>query len=154
MITKVYGFNVWSPAWLQESTEMVFDGEDGRKTWLKKHKNQVINKRGHASSIESCASEGWVCCMAFSEFDYLCICLDPRKNEYGNVHHINTRSHKESYCATMDELLMHLVYFIKEGKERKLAEKNPRFQMTIRPRSGLPRPLKMIRKAVIDVLMR
>ena len=133
---------------------MVFDGPEGRKKWAKKQKNQVVNKRGHASSLESCASKGWVCCMAFSEFDYLSICLDTRKEEYGDLHHINTRGEKESYCCTMDDMLLHLVYFIKEGKERQMKERNPRFKGTSRPRSGLPRPLKMVRKAVIDAIMR
>jgi len=133
---------------------MVFDGQEGREKWAQKHRNQVINKRGHVSALESCASKGWVCCMAFSEFDYLVICLDPRKDDYGNLHHINTRSEKESYCSTMDDLLLHLVYFIKEGKERKMAEANPRFKCTVRPRSGLPRPLKMVRKSIVDALTR
>jgi hypothetical protein len=133
---------------------MVFDGQEGREKWAQKHRNQVINKRGHVSALSSCASKGWVCCMAFSEFDYLVICLDPRKDEYGNLHHINTRSEKESYCSTMDDLLLHLVYFIKEGKERKMAMANPRFKCTVRPRSGLCRPLKMIRKSIVDALTR
>ncbi len=133
---------------------MVFDGNDGRKKWLRKHKNQVINRRGHASNLESCASKGWVCCMAFSEFDYLVICLDKRKAEYGNLHHINTRHEKESYCCTMDDLLLHLIYFIKEGKERKRVELGKSQRSTVRPRSGLPKPLKMLRKAVLDAMTR
>jgi len=35
-----------------------------------------------------------------------------------------------------------------------MAEANPRFKCTVRPRSGLPRPLKMVRKAVVEALMR
>lgn len=149
----VYGFNVWSPAWLDESTEMVFDGKKGRKKWEKTHKNKVFNKRGNVSGLESCASKGWVCCMAFSEFDYLLICIEPRKAEYGNVHHINTRNEKESYCCTMDDLLVHLAYFVREGLDRKRAEAHG-IKNTIKPRSGLARPLKMIRKAMIDAMMR
>jgi len=150
----VYGFNVWNPAWLEESTEMVFGGPEGRKKWAKKQKNQVVNKRGYASGLESCASKGWVCCIAFSEFDYLVICTDIRKKEYGDLHHINTRGEKETYCCTMDDLLLHLVYFIREGKERQMKEKTPLFKGTMRPRTGLPRPLKMVRKAVVDAMMK
>lgn len=149
----VYGFNVWSPAWLDESTEMVFDGDAGRKKWLKNHKNQVINKRGNVSGLESCASKGWVCSMAFSEFDYLLICIEPKKAEYGNVHHINTRNTKESYCCTMDDLLIHLAYFVREGKDRKMAEHHGT-KNTVKPRAGLPRPLKMLRKSMLDAMTR
>jgi len=115
----VYGFNLWSPAWLDESTDMVFNGSDGREKWLKKNTNRVINKRGHASRLMSCASKGWVCCLAFSDFDYLSICLDHKRVEYGNVHHINIRHEVETYCCTMEQLLSHLAHFIKEGKEKK-----------------------------------
>ena len=153
ILLSVYGFNVWSPAWLDESTEMVFDGDAGRKKWLKTHKNQVINKRGNVSGLESCASEGWVCSMAFSEFDYLLICIEPKKAEYGNVHHINTRNTKESYCCTMDDLLIHLAYFVREGTDRKMAEHHGT-KNTVKPRAGLPRPLKMLRKSMLDAMTR
>uniref|UniRef100_A0A7S3VGJ0 Uncharacterized protein n=1 Tax=Chaetoceros debilis TaxID=122233 RepID=A0A7S3VGJ0_9STRA len=150
----VYGFNVWSPAWLNESTDMVFGGTDGRKKWLRKQKNQVLDSRGHPSNLVSSASKGWVCCIAFSEFDYLVICLDHTRSDYGNLHHINTRHEKESYCCKMDELLLYLVYFIKEGRERKRVELGKSKKSNIRPRSGLPKPLKMLRKAVLDAFMR
>mmetsp|Transcript_23888 Transcript_23888/g.30084 ORF Transcript_23888/g.30084 Transcript_23888/m.30084 type:complete len:226 (-) Transcript_23888:219-896(-) len=146
----VYGFNVWSPAWLDESTEMVFDGKDGREEWLKKHKNQVVNKKGNQSSIPSCASNGWVCCMAFSEFDYLLICLNKDSPAYGHVHHINTHTKKESYCSSMDELLGHLANFIEEGKAR---ADGPMFGRN-KSSSTLPRPLRLLRKAVIDAICR
>lgn len=120
---------------------------------MKKHKNKVFNKRGNISGLESCASEGWVCCMAFSEFDYLLICVEPRKAEYGNVHHINTRNEKESFCCTMDDLLIHLAYFVREGTDKKMAEHHGT-KKTTTPRSGLPRPLKMIRKAIVDAMTR
>ena len=154
--SAVYGFNVWSPAWLDDHTEMVFDGDEGRKKWLKNHKNKVLNKNGQVSGIDSCASDKWVCCMAFSEFDYLVICLDTSKNEYGNLHHVNTRSKKECYCCTMDDLLLFLVYFIKEAKDKKRVDQstNSHFKSSARPRSGLTRPLNMVRKAVIDSLVR
>lgn len=145
----VYGFNVWSPAWLDEATDMVFDGKDGRKDWLKKHKNQVYNKKGTQSSIPSCAANGWVCCMAFSEFDYLLICLKKDSGAYGQLHHINTHTKKESYCCSMDDLLHHLANFIDEGKAR---SKGPfgRYKNS----STLPRPLRLLRKAVIDAICR
>jgi hypothetical protein len=132
---------------------MVFDGQEGRQKWMKKHKNKDFNKRGNISGLESCASEGWVCCMAFSEFDYLLICVEPRKAEYGNVHHINTRNEKESFCCTMDDLLIHLAYFVREGTDKKMAEHHGT-KKTTTPRSGLPRPLKMIRKAIVDAMTR
>mmetsp|Transcript_1174 Transcript_1174/g.2123 ORF Transcript_1174/g.2123 Transcript_1174/m.2123 type:complete len:234 (-) Transcript_1174:189-890(-) len=150
----VYGFNVWSPAWLEESTDMVFDGPDGRKKWAVEHKGKVADERGQVSRLESCASRGWVCCMAFSEFDYLVICLAANKVNYGNVHHINTRTGKESYCCTMDDLLLHLAYFVREAKERKMAEDNPMMKCTTKPRPGISRPLKMLRRSIIDALMR
>jgi hypothetical protein len=153
LLSEVYGFNIWSPAWLDESTEMVFDGEKGRSNWLTKHKNKVFNKRGNISGLESCASKGWVCCMAFSEFDYLLVCVEPKKAEYGHVHHINTRNEKESFCCTMDDLLIHLSYFVREGIDRKRSELHG-IKNTVKSRSGLARPLKMIRKAMIDAMMR
>ena len=146
----VYGFNLWSPAWLEESTDMVFNGKDGKQDWLKKHKNQVYNSKGNASSIPSCAATGWVCCMAFSEFDYLLICLTKDSEAYGNVHHINTHTKKESYCSTMDELLSHLSNFIDEGKARAHGPVFGRFKNS----SSLPRPLRLLRKAVIDAMCR
>ena len=146
----VYGFNLWSPAWLDESTEMVFNDKDGRKEWLKTHRNQVLNKKGTHSSIPSSAAEGWVCCMAFSEFDYLLICLDKRSPTYGNVHHINTHTKKESFCCSMDELLIHLANFIDEARTR---ASGPAFGRN-KSSSSLPRPLRLIRKAVIDAICR
>jgi hypothetical protein len=92
--------------------------------------------------------------MAFSEFDYLVICLAANKGNYGNIHHINTRSGKESYCCTMDDLLLHLAYFVREANERKMAENNPMLKCTTKPRPGLSRPLKMLRRSIIDALMR
>lgn len=146
----VYGFNVWSPAWLDESTDMVFNGKEGRQEWLKKHKNQVYNKKGSQSSIPSCAANGWVCCMAFSEFDYLLICLKKESSAYGHVHHINTHTKKESYCSTMDELLSYLANFIDEGKSR---AGGPMFGR-LKNSSSLSRPLRLLRKAVIDAMSR
>lgn len=132
---------------------MVFSGEEGRKKWLKQQRNNIFDHNGNPSSIESCANDGWVCVMAFSEFDYLLICLDDRKREYGNVHHINTRGLNESYCCTMDELVHHLASFVKEGKERKRAELSGRVARS-RPQCELTRPLKMIRRACLDALVR
>mmetsp|Transcript_22552 Transcript_22552/g.27657 ORF Transcript_22552/g.27657 Transcript_22552/m.27657 type:complete len:225 (-) Transcript_22552:238-912(-) len=146
----VYEFNVWSPAWLDESTDMVFDGADGRKEWIKNHKNNVLNKKGNASSMTSCASQGWVCCMAFSEFDYLLICLNKDTDGYGSIHHINTHTKKESDCCTMDELLIHLANFVEEGNAR---SKSPMFG-SFKSSSPLPRPLRLLRKAIIDAICR
>ena len=145
----VYGFNLWSPAWLDESTDMVFDGKDGRKEWLNNHKNQVHDKKGNLSSILSCASNGWVCCMAFSEFDYLLICLEKNSKVYGHVHHINTHSKRESYCCSMDDLLLHLANFIDEAKAR---SRGPFGRH--KSSSSLPRPLRLLRKSVIDAICR
>jgi len=132
---------------------MVFGGEEGRKNWQKKQKNNVTDYRGNSSSIESCANDGWVCCMAFSEFDYLLICLDERKREYGNLHHINTRAQNESYYCTMDEFVHFLASFVKEGKDRKRSEMSGRISKS-RPQTSMTRPLKMIRRACIDALTR
>lgn len=147
----VYGFNLWSPAWLDESTEMVFNGKEGRKEWLRNHKNQVYNKKGKQSSIPSCAEDGWVCAMAFSEFDYLLINLQKGSDLYGNVHHINTHTKKESACCSMDELLSHLANFVEEGNCR---SKGPMFYREKSNSSTLPRPLRLVRKAVIDAMCR
>ena len=149
----VYGFNLWSPAWLKESTEMVFDGSEGRRTWLKTHKNQVFNLNGKPSSIPSCAAKGWVCCMAFSEFDYLLICLQRDSPTYGNVHHINTHSKKECFIGSMDDLLFYLASFLEEGESRK--KESTVYRDNRRPSSAsLPRSLRLIRKAVIDAVSR
>ena len=150
----VYGFNIWPPAWLEESSDMVFGGAEERKEWLAHYEK----KRGKSSILApvgwSCASQGWICCMAFSEFDYLLVCSDRRSSSFGHVHHISKNSKKEAYCCTMDELLLHLSCFLEEGVAARKARKNNSKFRVVSPSSKLTRPLRLLRKAIIDAMIR
>jgi len=145
----VYGFNVWAPAWLQETSDMVFGGAEARKKWLIKQQ-RVTDKTNW-----SCASEGWVCCMAFSEFDYLLVCSDKTNERFGHVHHITSNQvGKEAYCCSMDELLHHLANFVEEGKMKRKRKNEGKSYRDHGDRSSMTRPLKLLRKSVIDAMMR
>ena len=65
------------------------------------------------------------------------------------------KTKRESYCCLIDDLVMHLAYFIREGNDKKrVLDSNSMLQSTVRLRTGLPRPLKILRKSVIDALTR
>ena len=150
----VYGFNIWPPAWLEESSDMVFGGAEARKEWLAHYEKKQRNSSILAPINWSCASEGWICCMAFSEFDYLLICSDRRASSFGHVHHISKNSKKEAYCCTMDELLLHLSNFLEDGVTARKARKNNSKFRVVSPSSKLTRPLRLLRKAIIDAMIR
>jgi hypothetical protein len=150
----VYGFNIWPPAWLEETSDMVFGGAEERQKWLAYYEKKQNNSSVLVAKSWSCASPGWMCCMAFSEFDYLLICSDKKASTFGHVHHISKNSKKEAYCCTMDELLLHLAHFLREGKAaRKARQNNSKFRV-VSPSSKLTRPLRLLRKAIIDAMMR
>lgn len=148
----VYGFNIWPPAWLEETSDMVFGGAEARKKWLIKQQ-RVGEFRDNANW--SCASDGWVCCMAFSEFDYLLVSSDKGNERFGHVHHITSNQvGKEAYCCNMDELLHHLANFVEEGKMKRKRKNEGKSYRDHGDRSALTRPLKLLRKSVIDAMMR
>jgi len=148
----VYGFNIWPPAWLKDTSDMVFKGGEARARWFHK-KKRVGAERGIANW--SCASEGWVCCMAFSEHDYLLVCSDKESERFGHVHHINNDQGKEEFCCQMDELLHHLLTFVEEGEvRRKRKNEGKLYTDDSTNRAALVRPLRLVRKAVIDAKMK
>ena len=133
---------------------MVFGGAEERQKWLTYFEKKQKNSSVLVDKSWSCASPGWMCCMAFSEFDYLLICSDKSLSSFGHVHHISKNSKKESYCCTMDELLLHLAHFLREGKTaQKARQKDSKFRV-VSPSSRLTRPLRLLRRAIIDAMMR
>jgi hypothetical protein len=148
----VYGFNIWAPVWMEEQTDMVFGGEEARKEWRDRQSKEmtIVNM---SSADWSCANANWVCCIAFSEFDYLLVNLDRKSKRYGHVHHITSNTQKEAYCCTLDELLIHLSNFLVEGADMKSDTKDSVIR-DYRATTKLNRSLKLVRKAVLDAMSR
>jgi hypothetical protein len=137
----VYGFNIWAPIWLEEKTDMCFGGKSERKIW-----NLASGSRfADGKSSRSCAADGWICCMAFSEFDYLLFCVDQKSSQYGHVHHVNIHRDEENFCCTVDELFVYLLDFVNEGKALKKSARRDNVPK-------LNRGLKRIREAVLEAV--
>lgn len=124
---------------------MVFGGPSERKIWSLGANLRLSNGKG--PSAQSCALPGWICCMAFSEFDYLLICLNRKSSQYGHVHHVNKNMDEENHCCTIDELFLHLLDFVNEAKELKAL-------VRVADGAKLNRGLKRIRDAIFDAIKR
>ena len=140
----VYGFNIWAPIWLDDVTDMVFGGPSERKNWSL-GANLKLSSCSAESAQSSCALPGWICCMAFSEFDYLLFCLDQKSLQYGHVHHVNVHNEEENFCCTIDELFLYLLDFVNEGKELRKSVRRDNIPK-------LNRGLKRIREVILDAL--
>ena len=56
----------------------------------------------------SCAAKGWINIGAFSEYDFLFCCIDPKKEQFGQVRHIVNNCFEESAFCHIDELPIYL----------------------------------------------
>lgn len=139
----VYGFNIWAPIWLDEVTDMAFGGPSQRKIWSLQGNLKLSSGKG--PSMQSCALPGWICCMAFSEFDYLLFCLNRKSPQYGHVHHVDVHHGEENLCCTIDELFLYLLDFINEAKALRQSIKRDNI-------TKLNRGLRRIREAIIDAI--
>jgi hypothetical protein len=140
----VYGFNIWAPMWLDDVTDMVFGGPSERKAWSLGANLRLSSGKG--LPVQSCALPGWICCMAFSEFDYLLVCLNRKSSQYGNVHHVNVHNDEENFCCTIDELFLYLLDFVNEAKELRTSVRRDNST------TKLNRGLRRTRDAIMDAL--
>jgi len=141
---NVFGFNLWSPDGLEEATVNIFGDENCRQDWLNHHPN-------------SCAAAGWVCCMAFSEFDFLFVCLEACSDRFGEVVHVVNNCGEERSVCTMTELLAHLVAFVEEGATAEREEVYAEMRSGVEgwqtgPALGLSRPLRALRAGVLTAM--
>lgn len=52
--------------------------------------------------------KGWINIGAFSEYDFLFCCIDPKKEEFGQIRHIVNNCFEESVFCHIDELPKYL----------------------------------------------
>jgi hypothetical protein len=75
----VFGFNFVSPHRVGDVTIDIFGGVDERADWAAA---RLAHPRSDGTT---CASEGWGCIAAFSEFDYLFCCFDRASPHFGEL---------------------------------------------------------------------
>merc|ERR1719219_182850 len=95
---NVFGFNFYPPEKALDST-CIFGDEELRFEWRDEHTDLAG---------VSCAEEGWINIGAFSEYDYLFCCIDPKKEEFGQVRHIINNCFEESAFCHIDKLPKYL----------------------------------------------
>ena len=65
----------------------------------------------------SCAAKGWINIGAFSEYDFLFCCIDPKKDEFGQVRHIVNNCFEESAFCHIDELPIYLAKMVEDQSQ-------------------------------------
>jgi hypothetical protein len=146
----VFGFNLLSPpsalnADDDEGTNCIFGGRDERRQWSSDQREQ--------DGIDvSCAEEGWVVIAAFSEYDFLFCCLDPKKiNSYGTIRHIvNNCADEYDCCGSVDELLGRLATFVEEAVAMTGGVKECEEYMKENKMESLNRSLARLRWVVLE----
>ena len=140
---NVFGFNLNAPMTTEQSDEMstlVFGDTDERARWVREH-------GGLWGGSGSCASAGWVCIGAFSEFDYLFICIDPSAHAFGQVRLVTNNCNEEQRVSTVGALVALLLRFFEDvedlGRGSHLEDMFGRPPMTM-----LNTPLKRLRSAI------
>jgi hypothetical protein len=148
---NAFGFNLLSPpAGLSldddENATGIFGGLDLRRQW-------ASYQRERDGIDVSCADEGWVVIAAFSEYDFLFCCLDPKKaRHYGKIRHIvNNCSEEADCCGSGEELLGHVATFVEEAAAMSGGIQEFEEYMKDNEIEGLNHSLARLRFSMLDV---
>ena len=88
----VFGFNVFSPGSVKDTTVQIFGDLECRDDWLE-------HMRQHQPQQPSVAGPGWLCIASLSEYDYLFCCFDSASAHFGRVRHMVNNCCEEWACC-------------------------------------------------------
>jgi hypothetical protein len=89
----VFGFNVFDPSGVVQTTEQIFGDWENRADWRRDH---AVRQPAGQPSV---AGPGWVCLASLSEYDYLFCCFDSASPSFGHVRHMVNNCCEEWHAA-------------------------------------------------------
>ena len=150
----VFGFNLWPPPRFDRAREVassIFGDEDEMNEWADRHTHVG------APDAPSCAGRfsGYVCVGAFSEYDYLFVCVVPTLEQFGQVRCVTNNCDVEERVCHIDALIAYLLAFIEEpvkAADPAKAADTPLLQSPGGRTAPLNTPLNALRCAIREQL--
>lgn len=104
---NVFGFNIYGPKTVLQTTKNVFGDDEIRQEWGSDH------------GEDSCGDADWLCLAGYTEFDYIFMNFNSESKLYGATRHMvnNCDDDREFTNAPFAEFVRHIKMNIEKYKE-------------------------------------
>ncbi|KAG2176380.1 hypothetical protein INT43_005614 [Umbelopsis isabellina] len=104
---NVFGFNIYGPKTVLQTTKNVFGEEEIRQDWASDH------------GEDSCGGADWLCLAGYTEFDYIFMNFNSQSKLFGATRHMvnNCNDDREFTNAPFVEFVKHIKANIEKYKE-------------------------------------